>query len=139
MMTALLAGSISTEVIAGDNQVVVVANKYSQIRKLSKEQVQYLYTGKMTDIGNGSVIIPLDVSGDDGVKKDFYKFLLNTSPQKMSAYWAQLVFTGQATPPHKVYNESSVLQIVSKNKYAIGYVYKTSTVGKDYKVLFTLP
>jgi len=56
---------------------------------------------------------------------------------QINAYWARLMFSGRATPPRMLPDTSSILQAVSQNRDAIGYV-EDDKLSTTVKVLFYL-
>ena len=83
--------------------LVVVTHKDNQIIEVTREQVVYLFTGREQNFANGNPAVIIDQASDSRVRIDFYQLLLGKTVAQMNAYWARLLFTGNATPP-KVLN-----------------------------------
>ena len=48
--------------------------------------------------------------------------LINKELAEINSYWARLIFSGQGSPPRQADNAAEVIEIVSGNKGAIGYI-----------------
>lgn len=115
-------------------EIVVVANKDNQIEMLTKKQVIDIYMGRTSTFPNGEVVLPIDQETDSAVRKLFYLYLVDKTVSEINAYWARLLFSGRATPPRPAENSSSVINIIKKNKSAIGYV-NLEDLSDDVRVL----
>jgi hypothetical protein len=78
--------------------------------------------GQAKSLTNGKKVIPLDLKADSVEKKLFYKWLVNRDINDINAYWAKLLFSGRAIPPYTVKSPQQVIEYVSKNPHAIGYI-----------------
>lgn len=110
------------ELSLAEGVVVVIANKDNDMKVLTKKQVIDIYMGRTTRFPNGEVAVPLDQNSDSSIRKLFYLNLVNKTVSEINAYWARLLFSGRATPPRMVESVTSVLNIIKKNKAAIGYI-----------------
>lgn len=103
-------------------QVVVVVNPDSPIARLTRTEVVDLYMGRRTDLPNGRIALPIDLPPDSPLRAAYYRALVDKTVSQVNAYWARLLFTGRATPPRVVPDTESVLQTISDNRDAIGYL-----------------
>ena len=55
---------------------------------------------------------------------------------EINSYWARLVFSGRASPPRQVQDDAEVIEIVSDNRGAIGYVDR-SLVNEQVQIVFS--
>ncbi len=89
--------------------------------EVNKTQLRKIYLGKSLTYPDGSHVIPLDISS--GKTRDFFnKAVMNKAQHGLNAYWSRMIFSGKGKPPKEVDGYTDVLEIVSKNKSAIGYV-----------------
>ena len=102
--------------------IVVIANPQSGIEKLSKDEVINLYMGRNRKLASGITAMPIDLTAANAEKAKFYSIMVNKNLPEINSYWARLMFSGQGSPPVQAESHDEVLDIVSSNKGAIGYV-----------------
>ena len=90
---------------------------------LSKDEVKDIFLGKKVQWQNNSKI-HFVISRDLDLHKSFLKTYIKRSPKQFRAYWRQMVFTGKGTSPKSFPSEKELLEYVSNNGGAIGYVEK---------------
>lgn len=108
------------------SELVVIAHPSADVSQLDKNQLISIYMGRTTTLNNGNKVLPLDQNPNSPLKNLFYKWLIDKDVKEVNAYWARLVFTGKATPPYTVENSNEVVEVVSQNPSAIGYIDKNS-------------
>ena len=116
--------------------IVIVAHP-TNTNTVSAEELQRLYTGKMSSFANGDSAVPLNLADANTLRTQFDEKALGRSSSQVKAYWSKLVFTGKGTPPKEVANETEMLQLVSSNPNILGYVSSSADTSK-VKVLLTL-
>lgn len=116
-------------------QVVVIGYPLFPAAALSAEEVQALYLGKTDRLGGVRVAI-VDQPVGSTAREDFDRRVLQKNSQQMKAYWAKLVFSGQAMPPEVLADDKAVKKWVGCTKGAVGYI-DSAMVDKTVKVLFT--
>ena len=116
-----LASSFFCGNILAATDLVVVTNLNSGVDKLSREEVAAIYMGQTKKLASGATVLPIDLSANSG-KAKFYTEIVNKDLREINAYWAPKIYSGKGTPPKQVDNVAEVLEIVSSNKGAIGYV-----------------
>lgn len=110
---------ISTQVWA---DIVVVVHPESGLKNLTKQQVIDIYMGRLQSAANGGKIVPYDQPQDSETRVVFYQRLTGRPVASVNAYWARLLFTGRASPPRQASDNMSVIDIIEKDLYAIGYI-----------------
>lgn len=106
-------------------EVVVVVHP-SNSAELNEKSVQRIFLGKERKSSDGSESIPINQAATSAVRADFDASFLRKSSSQVSAYWAKLVFTGKGVPPKEVADDAEVIDLVSKNPSAIGYIDEAS-------------
>ena len=101
--------------------LVVIANPASGVERMSRDEVTSIYMGRSKKLPSGITALPIDQT-TDGDKPKFYKELINKELAEINSYWARLIFSGQGSPPRQADNAAEVIEIVSGNKGAIGYI-----------------
>ncbi len=114
----LLSGGLSS--LAGD--LVVVVNAGAGVDRLSRDEVVNLFMGRTRKLTAGVTALPIDQGGASPDRVHFYRSLVGKELPEINAYWARLLFSGQASPPRQAESEAEVLEILRNNKGAIGYV-----------------
>jgi len=103
--------------------IAIIINANNKTEALTKKQLIDLYMGRYVAFPGNQSAQPLDTSTPEGLKKLFYKRLVNMPLSKVNAYWSRVRFTGRAIPPSKQNSEQVVLNYVAQNPDAIGYVF----------------
>ncbi|MBD3793201.1 MAG: hypothetical protein IE889_03440 [Campylobacterales bacterium] len=67
---------------------------------VSKEQIAALYLGKIDTI-QGVKVLPIDNSNAQSYQ-EFYRKVVNKSPEQLHAYWAKQLFSSNRRPPQKL-------------------------------------
>ena len=107
-------------------EVVVIVSAKSTIKQLTAKQVSNIFLGKSKVFPNGNVAVPIDQTEDNPSKDEFYLKIVNKSPAQLSAYWAQVIFTGNGFPPMFLSGEIAVRRAVADNLNAIGYIERSA-------------
>lgn len=118
-------------------ELYVVVNKQNPITTLTKQQITDLFMGRSPYFPSGAAVMKLDAPGSSLTRQLFYQALVSMSLPEVNAYWARLMFSGRATPPMQVASEQDMLQLVSQNPSAIGYLLEGAS-SDEIKVIFTI-
>jgi ABC-type phosphate transport system substrate-binding protein len=118
-------------------ETVVIVHPDNPVASLSREQVVDIYTGRKVNFPDGNPALPIDLPPDSEVRAAFYRKLVDKSVAQINAYWARLLFTGRATPPRILPNNSSVLKSVRSNRDAIAYI-DSKDLDSKTKVVYRL-
>jgi len=116
--------------------LVVIVNPMSGVERMSRDEVTSIYMGRSKKLPSGITALPIDQT-TDGDKPKFYKELINKELAEINSYWARLIFSGQGSPPRQADNVAEVIEIVSGNKGAIGYIPRAAA-DKRVKVILDL-
>lgn len=102
--------------------LVVIVNPASGVDRMSRDEVTAIFMGRAKKLPSGITALPIDQTASGPDKARFYGELINKELSEVNSYWARLIFSGQGSPPRQADNSAEVLDIVSSNKGAIGYV-----------------
>ncbi|WP_064026055.1 MULTISPECIES: hypothetical protein [Methylomonas] len=116
-------------------ELAVIAHINNNIDSLTAQQVQDIFMGRVRTFPNGKFALPMDQSSS--LRAEFYEKLTGRPVEQINAYWARIMFTGQASPPQQLPDDKAVMQTVRENEGAIGYIDKTR-VDKTVRVLLLL-
>lgn len=125
---ALLASAARAEVA-----VIVHPNNTAASAKL--RDVQDIFMGRVRAFPDERYTVPIDQPPP--LRAEFYQLLTSRSLAQINAYWAQLLFTGQNSPPLQLPNDQAVLKMVRENEGAIGYVHPAA-VDRSVRLLLLL-
>ncbi len=114
-------------------QVVTVINK-NNMNTLTKKHISRIFLGKDKQFPDGSETIPVSQAKGSSLQDSFNEAILGRSTSQVAAYWSRLVFTGKGIPPKEVEGDAAVIDLVSKNQSAIGYI-DQSAVTDAVKVI----
>lgn len=112
-------------------QIVVVTQSDSEITKLPKEILQYLYLGKI-DMIEGIRVRAL-LSKDKKLHGDFCNKILNKSTSQYNSYWARLVFTGKKFMAKRLTPKEIQAEMQEPN--TIAYI-KREDLQKGWRILY---
>lgn len=115
------------------SDLVVIGNK-DNANAVDKALIAKLYTGDTRSWPDGGSAVLFDQPEDNVLRGVFYTTVVGRSPAQAKAAWAQLTFSGKATPPKVVDGDAEVKKAVAANKNAIGYI-KPGSVDDTVKVL----
>ena len=126
VLMALIFASFASFGVSAATTVIVHPDNAAA---LDAKKVQRIFLGKEKKFSDGTETIPVNQVADSAVRADFDENILGRSSSQVSAYWSKLVFTGKGVPPKEVANDAEVIELVSKNPSAIGYVDSASVTG----------
>ena len=121
LILVLLYCSISA---AQDNQkdYVVIVNKSNNVSGLSKSQVSRMFLKKVFTWKDGTSVKPIDLTPGHKVRQSFSQEIHGRNVYSIKNYWQQMIFAGRDVPPLEKETEKEIIQYVSSNPNAIGYV-----------------
>jgi len=114
-------------------EIVVVTHK-DNANTLTKKNISRIFLGKDKNFPDGSEATPVNQKKGSDVQDTFNESVLGRSTSQVAAFWARLVFTGKGIPPKEVSDDAAMIDLISKNQSAIGYVNK-SAVTDAVKVI----
>lgn len=112
-------------------ELVMIVNK-ANTQQIDLSLVTRIYTGSALSWADGTPIAPLDQS--DEAARAAFAAMIGKSPGNIKTAWANLMFSGKATPPKVVAGSAEVKAAVSANKSAIGYI-DAAAVDSSVKVV----
>jgi hypothetical protein len=112
-------------------KVVIATNQDSDITKLSKESIKYLYLAKVNKI-NDIKIKPL-LSKDKILHEKFVNNIIDKDISQYRSYWARLVFTGRKPIPRRLDKEEINKALNQLN--TIIYIDKEN-IHKNWKIVY---
>ena len=132
----LLAATLlfgTSEVKAQEYQVVV--NVSTSISEISKDELSKIFQKKARKLPSGENAKPVDQEKDAAVREAFSNAVLGRSTGQMESFWQQQIFSGKDVPPEKKKSDAEVIEFVSANPGAIGYVSAGANLGDGVKAV----
>jgi ABC-type phosphate transport system substrate-binding protein len=117
----------------------VIVNVANPISTLSKDEVAKLFLKKTVSWKSGQSASPVELPPTAKVRESFARVVLNKSVAQVRTYWQQQIFSGRDVPPPEKMTEDEVIAFVRANPNAIGYVSRTTNVGRGVKVVALEP
>lgn len=98
--------------------LVLIAHRHAPVDSISRDEAVNIYMGRLRRFPSGEAVQPLD----GPAKAQFYRLLVNKELADINAYWARLVFSGRTSPPLLLDRNQAIVEYVSVNPDAIGYI-----------------
>jgi ABC-type phosphate transport system substrate-binding protein len=99
--------------------IAVIGHLDSGVTSMTKKQVKNIFMGRTQFLPSGNFALPID---EPNLRSHFYYALTHRSIEQINAYWARIMFSGQASPPMKLPNADAIIKVITENKGAIGYI-----------------
>lgn len=116
-------------------EIAVIGNLHNNTKKMSNRGVQEIFMGRTRFFTNGVFALPLD---QVDLRNEFYQKLTQRPIEQINAYWARIMFSGQASPPMQLLDDATIIKTVKENKGAIGYIEKRNANDEQIKILLII-
>jgi ABC-type phosphate transport system substrate-binding protein len=116
-------------------ELAIIVHINNKVDSLTAKQVQDIFMGRSRTFPNDKYALPIDQSSP--LRAEFYQKLTGRPVEQVNAYWARIMFTGQASPPQQLPDDKTILQTVRENEGAIGYI-DSEQVDKTIRVVLRL-
>lgn len=117
-------------------EIAVIIHPDSPLKNLSAREISDLYLGRKRTL-EGEKIQVLDLVADNPLRERFFALLNGMDQARLNAYWARLQFSGDLQPPPQLANGQAMLNAISHNRLAIGYI-NAAQVGSGVRTLLLL-
>jgi ABC-type phosphate transport system substrate-binding protein len=119
---------------ADADEVMVIANPSVPAESLDPEAIKNIFLGKTAKWDNNDMVT-IVVSESAVVHQEFLKKYIKRTENQFTNVWRQNLFTGKGTQPVKVKTIEELVEYVSKNTGAIGYISSDVALPSSVKVL----
>jgi len=121
--------------------LVVIVNAENTTGILSPSEVKLIYLRKITRRWSGikKNIIPVDRKGSPETRRIFLNKILGMTEDDLDRYYAEREYQNAEMPPVEVASDAEMIEFVSTNIGAIGYVSSSSLsaqVKASIKIVF---
>jgi len=114
----------------------VVVNESNPVTALTQQEALQLFMGRSRSFPDGAPAAPCDIA-NDALRAGFYHALGGMSLPQVNSYWARLMFSGRSLPPQRLANEAAMLEKISADTAAIGWL-PEAPKRKGLRVVLTL-
>lgn len=132
--TILLSLLLLCIVLPAYADLYVIANKDLPVKQLEKSDIAAIYLLKKKQWENGESIMPINLPAQSSARSRFTSEIFNSSPDKLSSYWDEMLFKG-INPPVIQNSEQAVILFVERVKGAIGYVEAKPAQNAQVKII----
>jgi len=119
---------------AASAPISVIVNQNNSTETMSAREVRKLFLGKSRKLPDGSKAL---LVSNELIRSEFNRNALGKADSQVKAAWSRLLFSGRAKRPVTFSDPAEVVQFVSSNINAIGYVL-SSELGSGVKSVHTL-
>ena len=116
-------------------EIAVIGHPDCGLTSLTQQEVKNIFMGRTQYLPNGNFALPIE---QQTLRADFYYALTERPIEQINAYWARLIFRGQASPPIKLPNTQAIINVIKQNKSAIGYIDAKEVNEEVMKILLRL-
>ena len=102
--------------------VQVIAHTSVSSQKISVDQIRRIFSMRQTVWPNDQLITVYVLANQDPTHQDFSIKVLGMFPYQLDRIWNKLVYSGLGEEPIKVKSEQEMLERISQQPGAIGYV-----------------
>ena len=117
-------------------EVVVIVNGENPIEKLFPTEIRNYWMKRGTFkawTSTKAVVMPVDRKGQSPEKSLFYKKIISLSEADVESYFSAKQYQNAENPPVKFSSDREIIDYVSENKGAIGFV-NAASISSDTKV-----
>ncbi|MFC1585862.1 substrate-binding domain-containing protein [Fibrobacterota bacterium] len=119
---------------AEDGKIIVIVNKEGPEARASKSLIKKIYSGKIQSWEDGNLIKACDQKLHKSAAQAFLSGYLDKSVEEYQALWMEKMLSGDASPPKSMEGDEEVIEFVSRNKGAIGYINEGALTDEVKKI-----
>lgn len=131
LASALLGGAP----VAWADYFIVVSDD-NPTTSLSDKEALHLFLGNQRAFPGGTPARAYELAGDE-LRAGFYRALGAMSLAQVNSYWARLMFSGRNLPPQQLESTAAMVEKVSQDPRAIGWL-PTAPTHKGLRTVLVL-
>ena len=128
-----LSLSLSSPVLAQDNEIIVVANSGNSEISLNKKQIRDLFMGGFTQQN----LEPISLPPNNPARVVFNTKVVGLTEARITSYWAQMRFSGRGKPPKTIDNVNDLLAYVQANEGSVAYLPANTSIPEGLTVVYS--
>jgi ABC-type phosphate transport system substrate-binding protein len=113
----------------------VVVHKANPVSSVTRAELSAIFMRRVRSWADGTEIRPVDHRVDALVRQRFSRAVHGKSVAYVMRYWQRLIFAGRGIPPPEVPSSAAVMEVVSTNRRAIGYIDAATPIAGDVKAI----
>ena len=118
----LIPSQIKAENRDDNKEIAVVVNPQNPIKHLTAREVSDIFLSRRRTFPSGEPALVLEQNLDGYLREKFFHLLNGMTLKRLNAYWVRLQFSGEVQPPPVIADNIAMRNVVSNNRYAIGYM-----------------
>lgn len=118
-----------------DNSVVVIVNSENEIHHITSVDLKRIYLGKINHWGNGETVQKATLKKGARIQELWLSTVLKMTEREFQQIWLKNIFTGKGEPPESFTTLKKVIEFVSANTGAIGYISEADSLPESVKTI----
>jgi ABC-type phosphate transport system substrate-binding protein len=119
----------------GAPDYVLIVNAHNPVTILPRHVVSDFFLKKATSWSDGARTKPVDLSDSSAIRESFSHAVHRKASREIYEIWQRQIYSGRDVPPPQKASELEVVDYVSRNVGAIGYVAVNTPLPPGVKVL----
>lgn len=115
------ASSVPVAPVAPSVEWKLIVHPANSVRSMAREELERIYRRRNRFWPDHSTILPLNLPGDDPLRRAFTAEILRSDEDELATYWNREYFQGVA-PPAVLQSSGAVRAYVAATPGAIGYL-----------------
>jgi len=112
----------------------IIVNAQNSTITIPSKFVKDIFIGNMTRWKNNSLIEVVDYNANTELRTEFTAKYIEMSVMRVYKNWIRLSLSAEVAPPKIFHTQQEVIDFVSKNANAIGYIKDRQLISKDSSV-----
>ena len=133
--TLAILMALSAADAKGASGFKVIASPQVKGTTMSRQMLAAVFLGKVERWGDGTRIMPIDLSAMSPVRATFSEATLGMPTMAVRRYWEERLMGGGGIPPMVKTSEEELIAAVAASQGAIGYVSEDVQLPESVKVL----
>jgi ABC-type phosphate transport system substrate-binding protein len=115
---------------------LIVISKKNPLKSLNTAQVKEFFLGEKLRWEDNAAVHVVDYNSNFPLRKVFSDEVIGVSISRVYKTWIRLSLSGNSTPPKILRTEEEVIDFVSADPFAIGYIEKDTGINlKGAKII----
>ncbi len=117
----------------------VVVNRDNPVDSIPRKELSAIFMRRTRSWPDGEDILPIDSPARSALREDFSRTIHGKSVAFVTRYWQRVIFSGRGIPPVEAASDAAVLELVARNRGAVGYVDAATPLGAGVKAIAVTP
>lgn len=117
----------------------VVVNRDNPVDSVSRKELSAIFMRRTRSWPDGVDILPVDQPARSALREDFSRAIHGKSVAFVTRYWQRVIFSGRGIPPVEEATDAAVLELVGRDRGAVGYVDAATPLAAGVKAIAVTP